>query len=198
MLKDGQDGNREYMRFSKLVPVIMGIARADTKSDYACEEAYEKLTALRALIETIPANVTRSVPTGNEGTDVNVEGHYTVAIAALPVSQTKERGPGRSNLQSEIIGSAKHTSTYKHKQTVDGKEVIGSRSCGVCGLKGQYLTTCPMNPNISHAMEKKGISRGGVRKIGRPRTRRGSPEMWRDSMDEHDLDDVDEEYDESD
>jgi hypothetical protein len=39
MLKDRQDGNREDMRFAKLVPVVMGIARAGTKSDYVCEEA---------------------------------------------------------------------------------------------------------------------------------------------------------------
>jgi hypothetical protein len=55
--KDGQDGNREYMRFVKLVPVVMGITRAGTKSDYACEEAYEKSIALRALIKTILAKI---------------------------------------------------------------------------------------------------------------------------------------------
>jgi hypothetical protein len=103
MLKDGQDGNREEMRFAKLVPVVMGITRVDTKSDYACEVAYEKSTALRALIETIPANVTRSVPTGNERTAVNVEGDYTVAIAAPSVLQTKGCGPSRSNLQNEVV-----------------------------------------------------------------------------------------------
>jgi hypothetical protein len=59
MLKGGQDGNREDMRFAKFVLVVMGIARVGTKSDYACEEAYEKATDLRALIESIPVNVTR-------------------------------------------------------------------------------------------------------------------------------------------
>jgi hypothetical protein len=120
MPKDGQDGNKEDMQFAKLVPVVMGIARAGTKSNYVCDEAYEKSTSLRALIETIPANMTRSVPTGNEGTDVNVESDYTVAIVVQPVLQTKGHGPGRSKLQSEVTGSVKHTSTYKHKRTVDG------------------------------------------------------------------------------
>jgi hypothetical protein len=46
MTKGGQDGNREDMRFAKLAPVVMGIARAGTKSDYACDEAYEKSAAL--------------------------------------------------------------------------------------------------------------------------------------------------------
>jgi hypothetical protein len=69
--------------------------------------------------------MTRSVPTGNEGTHVNVEGDYMVAIAVLPVSQTKGRGPGRSNLQSEVTSSVKCTSTYKRKRTVDGCNTPG-------------------------------------------------------------------------
>jgi hypothetical protein len=120
MLKDGQDRNREDMRFAKLVPIVMGITRAGTKSNYVCEEAYEKSTALRALIEIIPVNMTRSVPKRNEGANVNVEGNFMVAIAAPPMSQTKGSGPGRSNLQSEVTGGAKHTITYKRKRTVDG------------------------------------------------------------------------------
>jgi hypothetical protein len=120
MPKDRQDGNKEDKRFAKLVEAVMGIARVGTKSDYACEEAYEKSTALRALIERIPVNVTRSIPLGNEGTDVNVDGNFMVATAALPMSQRKGCHPGRSNLQSELIGGAKCTSTYKRKCTVDG------------------------------------------------------------------------------
>jgi hypothetical protein len=81
---------------------------------------------------------------------------------------------------------------------VDGQEVIGSRSCGICGFKGHYLTICPRNPNRSQAMDKKETKQGGVRKRGRPRTRRGGPDMLRDSMDEqYLLDDVDEEYEDS-
>jgi hypothetical protein len=47
-------------------------------------------------------------------------------------------------------------------------------------------------------VEKKGTKRGGARKRGQPRTRSDGPDMSCDSMDEHDLlDDVDEDYDES-
>jgi hypothetical protein len=130
MPKDGQNGNREDTRFAKHVPIVMGITRADTKSDYACEEAYEKLTTLRALVKSIPVNVTRSVPIGNEGVDVNVEGNLMVAIVVPPVSQTKGCGHGRRNLQSEVTGGAIRTITYKRKCNVDGKEVMGSHSCG--------------------------------------------------------------------
>jgi hypothetical protein len=38
----------------------MGIARAGSKSDYAYEEALNRATELQALIETIPANVTKA------------------------------------------------------------------------------------------------------------------------------------------
>jgi hypothetical protein len=51
---------------------------------------------------------------------------------------------------------------------------------------------------MSQAMDKKETKQGGVRKRGRPRTRRGGPDMLRDSMDEqYLLDDVDEEYEDS-
>jgi hypothetical protein len=89
MPKGGQDGNGEDMRFAKLVPVVMGVARAGTKLDYACDEAYEKSIALRDLIDSIPANVTRSVPIDNAGPDVNLDSTLIVAIAAPPLSQTK-------------------------------------------------------------------------------------------------------------
>jgi hypothetical protein len=95
-------GNREDMRFLKLVPVVMGITRSGMKSYYPCEEAYEKSTNLRAPIESIPTKVTRSAPTDNGGPDVNVDGNLTVAIAAPLVSQTKGCCRGRSNLESEV------------------------------------------------------------------------------------------------
>jgi hypothetical protein len=42
------------------------------------------------------------------------------------------------NFRNEVTGGGQCTRTYKRKQTVDGQEVIGSRSYGVCGLKGHY------------------------------------------------------------
>jgi hypothetical protein len=62
-VKGGGDGNNEQMRFAKLVPVVMGIARAASKSDYAYEEALERSKTLRNLIETILANVTTAADT---------------------------------------------------------------------------------------------------------------------------------------
>jgi hypothetical protein len=51
-------------------------------------------------------------------------------------------------------------------------KLIGERSCGTCGVKGHYTTTCPRNPNKSHAIERKGVHRGTRGKRGRPRTNR--------------------------
>jgi hypothetical protein len=84
MPKGGQDGNRKDMRFAKLVPAVMGISLAGAKSDYACDEAYEKSAAHRDLIDSIPANVTWSIPTDNAGPDVNLHNTLIVAIASPP------------------------------------------------------------------------------------------------------------------
>jgi hypothetical protein len=48
----------------------MDIARVDSKSEYAYEKTLVRANALRALIETIPANVTTTSNTPNEGPDV--------------------------------------------------------------------------------------------------------------------------------
>lgn len=54
--------------------------------------------------------------------------------------------------------------TYKGKRISNGPEVIGSQTCGDCGLKGHYSTTCPLNPNRSCAVKKRGMPSGGVTK----------------------------------
>jgi hypothetical protein len=105
MPRGGQDGNMEDMRFVKLVVVVLFFARARTKLDYACDEAYEKSAALRDVIDSIPANMTWSVPTDNGGPEVNFDSTLTVAIAAPPLSQTKGHGHGRRNRESEVGGS---------------------------------------------------------------------------------------------
>jgi hypothetical protein len=38
MVRGGRDGRKEEIRFAKLVPLVMGIARAGSKSDYRCDE----------------------------------------------------------------------------------------------------------------------------------------------------------------
>jgi hypothetical protein len=83
---------------------------------------------------------------------------------------------------NEESGSRASTSTYKRKQIEYGQVIISGRTCSHCHLKGHYLTMCPSNPNRSRAVECRGSGRGGVRKRGRPRTRRCSTEETYDEV----------------
>jgi hypothetical protein len=38
IVKGGRDGTEEETRFAKLVPLMMGIARVGSKSDYICDQ----------------------------------------------------------------------------------------------------------------------------------------------------------------
>jgi hypothetical protein len=77
-----------------------------------------------------------------------------IALLELPMSQTKGLGTGRYGNCGASNAERASTSTYKC-----GMEIIGERSCGTCGVKGYYTTTCPMNPNRSRAIERKGVNR---------------------------------------
>jgi hypothetical protein len=89
IVKGGRDGNEEQMRFDKLIPIVMGIARAGSRSDYAYNETVKRATKLRCLIETIPANVTTESDVVDENNDAT--GSREMAVAS-PLSQTKGRG----------------------------------------------------------------------------------------------------------
>jgi hypothetical protein len=104
----------------------------------------------------------------------DVEETYGSQIALLepPMSQTKGRGTRRSGNRSASGVERSSTSTYKRKRTEGGLEIIGERSCGTCGVKGHYTTTCPRNPNRSRAVERKGMNRGTKGKRGRSKTKR--------------------------
>jgi hypothetical protein len=176
MVKGGREGNPEQMRFAKLVPVVMGIARAGSKSEYASDEALKQATTLRDLIETIPPNVTTASPMNGNDTGEADEETPSLAILAATFSQPKGRATNRGKQQNESSVAYQSTSTYKRKRTASGKEVVGDRTCGTCNLRGHYSTTCPLNPNRSRAAEKRGTRRGGIRRRGRPRTKRCSSE----------------------
>jgi hypothetical protein len=73
MVKGSRDGSNEQVRFVKLIPVVMGIARAGSRSEYAYEKALERSKSLRNLIETIPANVTVATDTCEPDSSVGRE-----------------------------------------------------------------------------------------------------------------------------
>jgi hypothetical protein len=94
MVKGGRDGSNEQMRFIKRILVVMGIARAGSRSEYAYEEALER--CLRNLIETIPANVIVATDTcepdssvGREDGNTDMTIGNTVVFVAPPISGTK-------------------------------------------------------------------------------------------------------------
>jgi hypothetical protein len=60
IVRGGRDGSEEETRFAKLVPLMMGLARAGSKSEYRCDETWTRGTSLKELIETIPTNVARA------------------------------------------------------------------------------------------------------------------------------------------
>jgi hypothetical protein len=45
MVQGGSNGNQEQLCFLKLIPVVMGVARAGSKSAYAYEETLKRATA---------------------------------------------------------------------------------------------------------------------------------------------------------
>jgi hypothetical protein len=206
VVKGGGDGSNEHMRFAKLVPVVMGIARAGSKSEYVYEEALKRSKTLRNLIETIPSNVTTTTDNckpdssvGGEEANTDMTVGNTVIFVAPSISQTKGRGSSKRKIHNEGPALTQCTSTYKHKVIESCQCVIGSKKCGIYDLKGHYSTTCPLNPTRSCAAEKWGITSGGVRKRGRPRTRRSVSEEADECMDEQNLyDTVDADYDDTD
>jgi hypothetical protein len=95
-----------------------------------------------------------------------------IALLEPPMSQTKGRGTRRYSNHNASGAERLSTSTYKRKRMKGGMKIIGDRSCGMCGVKGHYTTTCPLNPKRSRAVERKGVNRGTRGKRGRPGTRR--------------------------
>jgi hypothetical protein len=100
-----------------------------------------------------------------------------IALLEPQMSQTKGRGSRRYSNRNASGAGWPSTSTYKCKRT----EIIGDRSCGTCGVKGHYTTTCPLDPKRSHAVERKSMNKGTRGKRGRPRMRRCNSEDSNDS-----------------
>jgi hypothetical protein len=100
IVRGGRDGSEEETRFAKLVPLMMGIARGSSKSDYRCDETWTRGTSLKDLIETIPTNVARAgagvgCSIGAVGGDVEETCVSQIALLEPPMSQTKGCGTRR-------------------------------------------------------------------------------------------------------
>jgi hypothetical protein len=120
IVRGGRDGSEEETWFAKLVPLMMGIARAGSKSDYRCDETWTRGTSLKELIETIPTNVARAgagagCSTGAAGGDVEETCGSQISLLEPPMSQTKGHGTRRYGNHSASGAERPSTSTYKRR-----------------------------------------------------------------------------------
>jgi hypothetical protein len=132
IVRGGRDGSEEETRFVKLVPLMMGLARAGSKSEYRCDETWTRGTSLKELIETIPTNVARAgagVGCSTDAAEDDVEETCVAQIALLeaPMSQTKGRGTKKYGNRSAAGADHPSTSTYNRKRIEGGMEIIGER-----------------------------------------------------------------------
>lgn len=185
----GAEASKEQTRLSKLLPMLMKLGKAGSKSDRAYDETLRLLKQIIPGVEmfqrrnddesTEPA---ASTNVHAQATDVSGNSPTTFDPSStvldedrLLIEPQKSRTKGRKTVaqQKSIVGlesNGNPLSTYN-------KENYGNRECFICKVKGtHYQTTCPLNPNRSKAAEvrknkKKAITQDGPpRKRGRPRT----------------------------
>ena len=192
----GAQASKEQCRMSKLLPKLMRLGRAGSKSDHAFEEANRQLDKITPGIEMFPrsANDESSGPappasgsveqSGSAGTNSppsSAPVHAGMLLIEPPMSRTKGRGPGKqkkNDVQAPLNGTS--LSTYT-------KVNYGDRQCSICGVRGtHYSTTCPMNPDRSKSAEMRAARKNTKKNDGHPR-KRGRPKIVKDLHDESDL-----------
>ncbi|CAL4906891.1 unnamed protein product [Urochloa decumbens] len=143
----GGHASKEQTRLSKLLPKLMKLGRAGSRSDRACTEVNRLLDKITPGVEMFPRSIDHeSSDPGQSSSGSVVTGTTVLSDGRLvlepPVSRTKGRSPGkqpRNNVDNELDGNA--LSTYT-------KENYGDRECHCCGVRGtHYSTTCPVNPD---------------------------------------------------
>ncbi|CAL4905934.1 unnamed protein product [Urochloa decumbens] len=172
----GGHASKEQSRLSKLLPKLMKLGRAGSRSDRACEETNRLLDKITPGVEMFPRS-TDDEPSepGQSSSGSKVTGTTVLSDGMLllepSVSRTKGRSPGKqtkNDVEHELDGNP--LSTYT-------KENYGDRECHCCGVRGtHYSTTCPLNPDRSKAAEArtnkraaKTVNKGPPRKRGRPK-----------------------------
>jgi hypothetical protein len=167
---------------SSLLPKLMKLGRAGSRSDRACEETNRQLDRIIPGIEMfrgdgdsgLAANerMTSSAQPGNlERCPSIIENETTtesqpssgvfsegVLLIEPPKSKTKGRSSGRKRKSGvEADNEGNPFSTYD-------KENYGDRECSGCHVRGShYITTCPLNPNRSSPYEMR-LNKKGAKK----------------------------------
>ncbi|CAO2208238.1 unnamed protein product [Urochloa humidicola] len=192
----GPEASKEQTRLSKLLPLLMRLGRAGSRSDRAYDETVrllEKITPGIEMIQrsadddfteisaprtgpsaTAPDNLQKSVDPSS-----NVVQEKIKLIEPL-VSRTKGRKSGKQKknvVVPQIEGNP--FSTYKKKN-------YGNKECHFCGIRGShYSTTCSLNPERSDAAEKSSKKRTAITQDGPPR-KRGRPKKKQPEEDDED------------
>ncbi|CAN6363508.1 unnamed protein product [Urochloa humidicola] len=176
------EASKEQTRLSKLLPMLMRLGRAGSKSDRAYDETVRLLEKITPSIEMIQRSAddnsmeigaprigpSASAPNNSQESADPSSAVLQERIKLIEplVSCTKGRKPGnqKKNIVVPQIEGNPH-STYKKKN-------YGNKECHYCGVRGShYTTTCPRNPNRSNAAEKCSNKRSAETHDGPPRKR---------------------------
>ncbi|CAN6333552.1 unnamed protein product [Urochloa humidicola] len=194
----GGQASKEQTRLSKLLPKLMKLGRAGSRSDRAYAEMERLLDKITPGVEMFPRSTddnwsqpgpsTRdSVPSvSNDESGPLAVLHDGMMLVEPPMSRTKGRSTGKqkkNDVGHEVDGNP--LSTYT-------KENYGDKECHCCGVRGtHYSTTCPVNPDRSKAVEErtnkraaKTVDEGKPRKKGRPKIKRDVHEGGELTLDE--------------
>ncbi|CAN6352006.1 unnamed protein product [Urochloa humidicola] len=197
----GQRASKEQTRLSKLLPKLMRLGRAGSRSDFAYEETIRLLAKITPGIEMFEreiddesaepiASATGVVATTNASdhtSSVSPQAsdplstviHEGMMLVEPTVSRTKGRNSSKQkkDIPPQVKGNPHSTYTQKNH---------GKKECRCCGVRGShYSTTCPLNPERSTAVEERANKKITKTQDGAPR-KRGRPKIVRDLHDGND------------
>ncbi|CAN6289628.1 unnamed protein product [Urochloa humidicola] len=192
----GPEASKEQTRLSKLLPMLMRLGRAGSRSDRAYDETVrllEKITPGVEMIQSSADDNSTRIGATITGLSANApdysQGLADPSTAVLQeqikmmeplVSRTKGRKP--ANKKKNVVvpqNEGNPLSTYKKKN-------YGNKECLCCGVRGShYTTTCPHNPKRSKAAEKRSNKKTGETQ-DRPRRKRGRPKKIQPEDDDED------------
>ncbi|KAF8652526.1 hypothetical protein HU200_062725 [Digitaria exilis] len=186
----GSEASQEQKRLSKLLPKLMKLGRARSRSDRAFDETDRQLDVIIPGIDMFhrsnrveQTQPTSETPCGQRSDSIeqttantNDSPQYSVLTQEMlllepHVSRRKGRDSAKERKNcAPSKSNGNPLSTYS-------KQNYGNRQCSICGVRGtHYSTTCPLNPDRSTAAEARANKKGSkanvgqARKRGRPRT----------------------------
>lgn len=197
----GTQAGQEQTRLSKLLPKLMKLGRAGSKSNHAFDETNKQLDLITSGIEmyerstgSTTAIQQATTHTAEDPADQSTAGIGSESTEHMHSDANTDSTPSFASLPEDILLIEPPVSRTKGRDTVREKKVNveastrgnplstydkqnhGNRECSICGVRGtHYATTCPQNPNRSRAAETK-ANKKGSRLNGGPPRKRGQPQ----------------------